>query len=181
MMQVTGRTVQAMKRTRFDCMPCPLARALEHLSDSWNVLILREAFFGARRFDDFASKLEIPSNTLTARLKSLVAGGILERRQYHERPPRFEYVLTEKGRDLRPVLLTLFAWGTKYDPPPHVTVRLVDQTTGKAVDQLALIDAQTGKRIGTDHVVVRTSAAKGTPRTNTYPFPETYSPEVSST
>ncbi len=62
-----------------------------------------------------------------------MAGGILERRQYHERPPRFEYVLTEKGRDLRPVLLTLFAWGTKYDPPPHVTVRLVDQTTGKAV------------------------------------------------
>src|SRR5689334_10664559 len=111
-----------MKRTRFDSMPCPLARALEHLSDSWNVLILREAFFGARRFDEFASKLEIPSNTLTARLKSLVAGGILQRRQYSERPPRFEYVLTEKGRDLRPVLLTLFAWGTKYDPPPHVTV-----------------------------------------------------------
>jgi DNA-binding HxlR family transcriptional regulator len=170
-----------MQRTRFDSMPCPLARALEHLSDSWNVLILREAFFGARRFDDFASKLEIPSNTLTARLKSLVAGGILERRQYHERPPRFEYVLTEKGRDLRPVMLTMMAWGNKYDPPPTATVHLVDQTTGQRVEQLALIDAQTGKRIGTDHVVVRTTAAKGARRTHTYHFPETDTPEVSST
>jgi DNA-binding HxlR family transcriptional regulator len=170
-----------MQRTRFDSMPCPLARALEHLSDSWNVLILREAFCGARRFDDFASKLEIPSNTLTARLKSLVAGGILERRQYNERPPRFEYVLSEKGRDLRPVMLTLLAWGNKYDAPPNVSVRLVDQTTGQPVEQLALIDAQTGKHISTDHVVVRTTAAKGTPRTLTYPFPDTNAPEVSST
>jgi DNA-binding HxlR family transcriptional regulator len=163
-----------MQRTRFDSMPCPLARALEYLSDGWNVLILREVFCGARRFDEFQSKLEIPTNTLTARLKSLVAGGILERQQYNERPPRFEYVLTEKGRDLRPVMLTLLDWGNKYTAPPNVSVRLLDKTTNQPVE-LALIDAQTGKRIGTDHVVARTSSSKGGPRTYTHAFPETSS------
>jgi DNA-binding HxlR family transcriptional regulator len=162
-----------MQRTRFDSMPCPVARALEHLSDGWNVLILREAFCDARRFDDFAARLHIPSNTLTARLKGLVASGILERRQYTERPPRFEYVLTEKGRDLRPVLLTLLDWGNKYSAPSTASVQLVDRTTNQPVTELVLIDAQTGKRIGTDHMVVRTSSARGVPRTDEFPFPET--------
>jgi DNA-binding HxlR family transcriptional regulator len=159
-----------MKRTSFESMPCPIARAFEHLSDSWNALILREAFYGTRRFDEFESRLEIPTNTLTARLKSLVAGGLLERRQYSDRPPRYEYLLTEKGRDLRPVMLTLLAWGNKHNPPPGASVQLIDQATGEPVE-LALIDARTGKRIGSDHKVTRKVADEGLPRS--YRFPDT--------
>jgi len=143
-----------MQRTRFDSMPCPLARAMDHLSDSWNVLILRDAFYGLRRFDEFESALGIASNTLTRRLKELVAGGLLERRRYADKPPRHEYVLTAKGRDLRPVLLTLLAWGNKYSHPPGSAVRLVDTSTGEPVE-LALVDANSGKPIGPEHQVLR--------------------------
>jgi DNA-binding HxlR family transcriptional regulator len=158
-----------MKRTSFESMPCPLARALEHLSDSWNALILREAFYGSTRFDEFESALGIASNTLTRRLKDLTAGGLLERRLYNEKPPRYEYVLTEKGRDLRPVLLTLLQWGNKYCNAPGASVRLVDTVTGNPVD-LALVDSLTGEKIGARHKVLR-RVHHGTPL-QSYPFPD---------
>ena len=150
-------------------MPCPMARALEHLSDSWNALILRDAFYGSTRFDEFESALGIASNTLTRRLKDLVAGGLLERRLYQKKPPRYAYVLTEKGRDLRPVLLTLLQWGNKYSNPPGVSVRLVDTLSGNPVE-LALVDSVTGEKIGSRHKVVR-----GVPNgksLRSYPFPD---------
>ena len=157
-----------MKRTSFESMPCPLARALEHLSDSWNALILREAFYGSTRFDEFESALGIASNTLTRRLKDLTAGGLLERRLYNEKPPRHEYVLTEKGRDLRPVLLTLLQWGNKYCNAPGASVRLVDTVTGNPVE-LALVDGLTGEKIGSRHKVLR-RVHHGKPL-QSYPFP----------
>jgi DNA-binding HxlR family transcriptional regulator len=147
-----------MKRTSFESMPCPLARAADSLSDSWNVLILREAFYGSSRFDEFETSLGIASNTLTRRLKDLVDDGLLERRQYSEKPPRFEYVLTDKGRDFRPVMLTMLAWGNKHASPKGSRTRLVDTTTGEPVE-LKLIDARTGKAIGADHKVQRNSTA----------------------
>ncbi len=158
-----------MKRTSFKTMPCPLARAMEYLSDSWNALILREAFYGAARFDDFESALGIATNTLASRLKDLVTGGLFERRQYSITPPRYEYVLTEKGRDLRPVMLALLHWGNKHEPSPNSTARLMDSQTGLAVD-LALIDAVTGERIGPRHKVMR-RAPDGT-SLQSYPFPD---------
>ncbi len=158
-----------MKRTSFESMPCPLARALEHLSDSWNALILREAFYGATRFDEFEATLGIASNTLTRRLKDMTARGLFERRLYNHKPPRYEYILTAKGKDLRPVLLTLLQWGNKYSNPPGVSVHLVDTLTGTPVE-LALIDAVTGERIGRRHKVVgRSSRVKAQ---QSYPFPE---------
>jgi DNA-binding HxlR family transcriptional regulator len=158
-----------MKRTSFDSMPCPLARALEHLSDSWNALILREAFYGATRFDEFETALGIASNTLTRRLKDMTAGGLFERRLYSSKPPRYEYVLTTKGRDLRPVLLTLLQWGNKYSQPAGSAVRLVDTRTGSAVE-LALIDSHTGERIGPRHKVLRDGPSGTTQQS--YPFPD---------
>jgi DNA-binding HxlR family transcriptional regulator len=143
-----------MKRTSFESMPCPLARALEHLSDSWNVLIVREAFYGSRRFDEFENALGIAPNTLTSRLKALTAGGLFERRLYTEKPPRYEYVLTEKGRDLRPVLLTLLQWGNKHSKAPGSTVQLVDTVTGKPVE-LTVVDNVTGEVISARHRVSR--------------------------
>ena len=93
---------------------CSIAGALEVVGDPWTLLILRDAFRGARRFEQWQEGLGVARNVLAARLKTLVGFGLLEAKQYSERPPRQEYVLTEKGRDLAPVLLTLAAWGDKH-------------------------------------------------------------------
>ncbi len=82
-------------------MTCPIARSLEHVGEWWSILILRDAFRGVTRFEGFRDSLGIAPNILTRRLKALVAAGLLERRRYCERPPRDEYVLTERGRDFR--------------------------------------------------------------------------------
>lgn len=107
----------------YDGENCSIARALERLGERWTLLVLREAFTGARRFDEFAERLGIARNVLAARLALLVDEGVLERRPYQERPERFEYVLTEKGLDLFEVLIALMQWGDRwYAPggPPRV-------------------------------------------------------------
>ncbi len=95
---------------------CPLARALDLIGERWSVLILRDLFLqGARKFHDFESSLAgISPNTLSARLKRLEDGGIIERRFYEEHPPRAEYVLTAKGRELGPAMKALRAWGERH-------------------------------------------------------------------
>lgn len=103
-----------MLRRTYENQDCSIARALETIGERWTLLILRDAFLGTRRFDDFQKSLGIARNVLTVRLKSLVDAGLLERRRYQERPERYEYRLTEKGRDLYPVLLALMQWGDKY-------------------------------------------------------------------
>jgi DNA-binding HxlR family transcriptional regulator len=90
---------------------CSVARALEVLGDRWTLLVLRDAFRRVRRFEDFQRSLGVARNVLTDRLTRLVDEGILERVPYHERPVRFEYRLTEKGRELWPVMMTLMHWG----------------------------------------------------------------------
>ena len=102
-------------------MPCPIARTLERVGEWWSILILRDAFAGLTRFDDFRESLGIAPNMLTRRLAALVDAGLLERRRYSERPPRDEYVLTERGRDFHPVLVELVAFGRKhFAAPGHV-------------------------------------------------------------
>jgi DNA-binding HxlR family transcriptional regulator len=93
---------------------CSVAATLEVVGDPWTLLILRDAFAGVRRFEQWQERLGVARNVLAARLKSLVAHGVLARRAYCERPPRHEYVLTEKGRDLYAVLLTMAAWGDRH-------------------------------------------------------------------
>lgn len=100
-----------------------MTHALERFGEAWIALILREAFEGATRFDQFQKALGISPSMLTRRLNMLVEEGLLERRQYCPNPPRFEYLLTERGRDFRPVLLSLMAWGARHftkppTPPP---------------------------------------------------------------
>ena len=105
---------------------CSVARALEVLGDRWTLLVLRDAFRRVRRFEDFQRSLGVARNVLTDRLTRLVDEGILERVPYQERPVRFEYRLTEKGRDLWPVMMTLMQWGDHhYGEPagPPVVVR----------------------------------------------------------
>lgn len=114
-----------MPRTDFSQMPCSIARSLEVIGERWSLLIVRNAFYGARRFDDFAQDLGIARNVLTDRLNGLVEHGVFERRQYEDRPPRFEYRLTEKGRDLLPIILAMVRWGNRWEsggePPVLIT------------------------------------------------------------
>jgi len=113
-----------VRRTPFSRWPCSIARTVDLLGDWWTPLVLREAFYGVRRFDDFQRSLRIGRNVLTQRLNRLVDEGVLERVPYQERPLRHEYVLTDKGRDLYPVILALLRWGDTWlagdDGPPVV-------------------------------------------------------------
>jgi DNA-binding HxlR family transcriptional regulator len=126
---------------------CPIARSLVCVGDSWSVLILRDAFLGLSRFDQFRKSLGIAPTMLTSRLASLTEEGLLEKRRYMERPPRDEYVLTPAGRDFLPVLIMLNAWGTKHRSGGDLT-RFVDAETGKEIVPIA-VDLETGARIGT--------------------------------
>jgi DNA-binding HxlR family transcriptional regulator len=114
-----------MERKSFAAMRCPIARSLEHVGEWWSMLILRDAFAGLTRFDEFQQSLGIAPNMLTRRLGALVDAGLLERRRYSERPPRDEYLLTERGRDFKPVLVELVAFGKKHfaAPGPAVSSR----------------------------------------------------------
>ena len=107
-----------MQRKSFADMTCPIARSLEHVGEWWSMLILRDAFGGTTRFDDFQQSLGIEPNMLARRLAALVEAGLLERRRYSERPPRDEYVLTDRGRDFKPVLVALVAFGKKHFAAP---------------------------------------------------------------
>jgi DNA-binding HxlR family transcriptional regulator len=104
---------------------CSVARALEVLGDRWTMLVIRDAFLGVRRFDDFQRDLGVARNVLSDRLQRLVDEGLLERHRYQERPERFEYRLSPKGLDLWPALMTLMQWGDRYYAPPAGPPRLV--------------------------------------------------------
>jgi len=93
---------------------CSVARAMEILGERWTLLILRESFYGVRRFSAMQRNLGIARNILSSRLQRLVSAGILERRQYQEEPARYEYRLTEMGRDLYPAVVAIMRWGDKH-------------------------------------------------------------------
>lgn len=106
-----------MSRTSLSRLECSVANTVEIVRDPWAVLIFRDAFQGIRRFDQFVESLGIARNTLTTRLEQLVAGGLMEMVPYQDRPMRYEYVLTEKGKDLMDVLMTLWSFGERWNPP----------------------------------------------------------------
>ncbi len=135
-----------MQRKSFGNMQCPVARSLERVGEWWSILILRDAFYGLRRFDEFEESLGVAPAILTRRLRALVDAGLLERRPYQERPSRYEYVLTKMGRDFRPVLLTLLAWGNRHFAPEGISVEISNPATGARVEA-AFIDGTTGERV----------------------------------
>src|ERR1700741_3244426 len=111
-MLVTG--CESMRRKSFGNMQCPIARSLDRVGEWWSILILRDAFYGSTRFDEFQKSLGIAPNMLTRRLTGLVEAGLMAKRRYSERPERFEYVLTECGWDFRPVMLSMMVWGNRH-------------------------------------------------------------------
>ena len=137
-----------MRHSSLQQQNCSIARTVAVLGERWTLVILREAFSRRRRFEDIQRDLGIARNILADRLQRLVAEGILERRAYQQRPERFEYRLTDKGRDLYPVLIALMQWGDRYTAgeagPPvelihelcgeHTHPRLVCDHCGEPID-----------------------------------------------
>ena len=137
-----------MRHPRFEDTPCPIARTTDLMGDSWTPIVMREAFFGRRRFDDFQNALGVSRGVLSKRLSHLVDEGMLEKRAYENRPPRFEYVLTEKGRAFYSVLAAMIRFGEDWmwaegsEPP----LQLFDRETGEPVAPLVVNEA-TGEPI----------------------------------
>ncbi len=126
-----------MDTKRFIDGPCPIARGLHRIGDSWSMLILRNAGAGQTRFDQFQKSLGIAPNILARRLAALSAEGLLERRRYSERPPRDDYLLTEAGRAFLPVLYALGAWGARYFAGGEVSA-LVEAGSGDPVEPMVV-------------------------------------------
>jgi DNA-binding HxlR family transcriptional regulator len=144
-----------VRRTRFDDAPCPIARTADLVGDWWTPMVMREAFLGRRRFDEFQQALSLSRGVLAQRLSRLVDEGLLERRPYAERPLRHEYVLTDKGRDFFPVLAAMWRWGSDWlwpegTQPPFA---LFDEETGHAI-RPRVVDEHTGDPIDVRRVRV---------------------------
>jgi DNA-binding HxlR family transcriptional regulator len=142
-----------MRRTRFSDWPCSIARTVDLVGDWWTPLVMREAFYGARRFEQFQGQLGLSRNVLTQRLNRLVEEGMLERVAYQERPLRHEYRLTEKGRDFFTVLAAMIRWGDRWlagDEGPPIELR--DRESREQVE-LAVVDARTGQPVDIRRVV----------------------------
>jgi DNA-binding HxlR family transcriptional regulator len=123
-----------MERKRFTGVHCSLAQCLEVVGEWWSLLIVRDAFLGIKRFDQFQERLGISRNILNQRLASMVEHGVFEKVQYSERPPRYEYVLTPKGRDLWPVLTAIRQWGDEHAAPQGPPMLMVHKDCGEIAD-----------------------------------------------
>ncbi|AGP43916.1 hypothetical protein ALQ63_03889 [Serratia plymuthica] len=142
-----------MQRTRFDNMPCPIARSLDRVGEWWSILILRDAFQGLSKFDEFQQSLGLSPTILTRRLKYLVESGIFHKQRYQTRPVRYEYLLTERGQDFFPVLAALFHWGNTHLADEGITAELVDRRTGQPI-YVQLVDSVTRQPIALHHITL---------------------------
>jgi DNA-binding HxlR family transcriptional regulator len=141
MMQLT------MERKSFSDMHCSVAQCLEVVGEWWTLLILRDVFLGVTRFDQLHQRLGISRNVLNQRLAHLVEHGVLAKDAYSEHPPRFDYHLTEKGRDLWPVLTTMRQWGDKHAAPAGPPLELVHKRCGE-ITQAELTCSECGEPLG---------------------------------
>lgn len=142
---------------------CSIARTLEVVGEKWALLAVREVFLGVRRFDEIVARTGAPRDTLTSRLRTLVAHGVLERRLYCERPPRSEYVLTDAGRELYPVILTLMQWGDRHQARDDAPPLLLEHACGARLDPVlvcrtcaAEVDARDVRRVPATRSGIRT-------------------------
>jgi DNA-binding HxlR family transcriptional regulator len=125
---------------------CPVGRSVDVIGEWWSILIVRDAMEGITRFDDFRRHLGISPTMLTQRLRRLVETGILRRRPYESRPPRDEYVLTDRGRALAAALLALAGWWNDAVDPEERPVIVVDHQTGEEAEP-TVVDRRTGQPI----------------------------------
>jgi DNA-binding HxlR family transcriptional regulator len=147
-----------MERKSFAGMHCSVAQCLEVVGDWWSMLIVRDAFLGISRFDAFQRRLGISRNVLNQRLGALVDAGILEKAAYSERPLRYDYQLTDKGRDLWPVLTAMRQWGDKHAAPDGPPARVRHTGCGH-ITQPVLTCSACGDRL--DSTAIRAEAGPG--------------------
>jgi DNA-binding HxlR family transcriptional regulator len=136
-----------VERKSFADMDCSVAQCLEVVGEWWTMLVVRDAFLGVTRFEEFQRRLGISRNILQQRLTRLVDEGVLARVPYSEHPLRHEYRLTDKGRDLWPVLTAMRQWGDRYAAPSGPPVEVVHIACG-ARTGLDLVCASCGERVG---------------------------------
>ena len=135
-----------VERKSFSEMHCSVAQCLEVVGEWWSMLIVRDAFLGVTRFDDFQHRLGISRNILNQRLSHLIEHGILEKSIYSEHPPRYEYKLTSKGRDLWPVLTAMRQWGDRYAFPERPPLKVIHKGCGK-VTEAVMVCSRCGERM----------------------------------
>lgn len=147
-------------RIRAEDRECPLSTAMSYVGEWWTILILHDCFDGYTRFDEFESNIGLSSSMLTSRLKTLVDSGILTKRVYQERPVRHEYLLTDFGRSLRPILVAMAAWRNQQLAPEDRAMILVDTETGREVEP-AVVDPSTGLPVSDPRFVFTAGPAAG--------------------
>ena len=147
-----------VKRTSLAANDCPIARALDIIGDWWSLLIIREALLGRRRFGEFQKKLGLAKNILTTRLRTLVDRGILEMTPASDGSAYQEYVPTEKGRGIFPILVALRQWTEEFDEhPEEISTLLVDRDSGRPVKKLEL-RASDGRLLGLGDTTLKPAA-----------------------
>lgn len=149
-----------MSKSERPSTQCPVGRTLERVGDYWTLLILRDAFQGLTRFDQFEKSLGVAPNILTKRLAGLVESGFLDKHAYNERPPRYEYRLTDRGRDFAPVLTAMLAFGNRQLAPEGVCGQLVDRDTGRPAEPI-MVDRISGKPITAEAFAYEAGPAAG--------------------
>jgi DNA-binding HxlR family transcriptional regulator len=142
----------------YDNQLCSLARTLELIGDRWTLLVIRDAFLGLRRFEDFQKSLGVARNVLTDRLNRLVEQGILRRELYQERPERYEYRLTRKGVELWPAMMTMMKWGDRYLYPEGHPRLILHKDCGGEIDE-RLHCSKCGAELGPTDVYVEAGPA----------------------
>lgn len=147
-----------MRRASFRQLKCSVAQTLEVVGDWWSLLIVRDVFFGVTRFDDMAHRLGIARNTLTDRLDWLCGHDVLRRVPYGDSGGRFEYRLTDKGRDLQPVLLAMVGWGDKWGATTAEHPPLVSSDPNGDPVELRVVNVRTGRRVAADKIRLRATA-----------------------
>ncbi len=150
-----------MRWDQISGMQCSVARALSVIGDRWTLLVLRDAFLRTRRFEDFQRQLGVTRHLLAGRLRKLVDAGILEKVRYQEKPARYEYRLTEKGRDLYPVIVSLLRWGDRWmagEGGPPLT--LVHKACGHRMHP-ALVCPDCGEPVGPHDVAAELGGNRG--------------------
>lgn len=130
-----------MERKSFADMHCSVAQCLEVVGEWWSMLIVRDVFLGVSRFDDFQERLGISRNILNQRLSHLVEAGVLRKVPYSEHPPRYDYRLTDKGRDLWPVLTAMRQWGDRHAAPEGPPIVVTHKGCGHVAEAVMVCSA----------------------------------------
>lgn len=138
-----------MKNAALLNAPCPIARSLARIGDGWTMMILHDAFSGLTRFDEFQKSCNVAPNILSRRLKDMVAEGLFTRVSYSSAPPRYEYHLTDKSRELHPIMLVLATWGNRHYLGNQPKMQLVDIASGRPVNAL-MVDKESGQPLTSD-------------------------------